>query len=84
MKFDFNSVYNATGLPAITLPLHQSRDGLPIGMMLGARFGNESLLFQLAGQRRALGGPTPSRQLLGRPPATKPRRTEDDEVPEPL
>jgi amidase len=48
--FRFNSVYNATGLPAITLPLHQSRDGLPIGMMLGARFGNESLLFQLAGQ----------------------------------
>ena len=48
--FRFNSVYNATGLPAITLPLHQSRAGLPIGMMLGARFGNESLLFQLAGQ----------------------------------
>ena len=48
--FRFNSVYNATGLPAITLPLHQSRAGLPIGMMFGARFGNESLLFQLAGQ----------------------------------
>ena len=48
--FRFNGVYNATGLTAITLPLHESRDGLPIGMMFGARFGNESLLFQLAGQ----------------------------------
>jgi amidase len=48
--YRFNSVYNATGLPAITLPLHQSRSGLPIGMMLGARFGQESLLFRLAAQ----------------------------------
>ena len=48
--FRFNGVYNATGLPAITLPLHESRAGLPIGMMFGTRFGEESLLFQLAGQ----------------------------------
>jgi Asp-tRNA(Asn)/Glu-tRNA(Gln) amidotransferase A subunit family amidase len=48
--FRFNGVYNATGLPAITLPLHQSRDGLPIGMMFGARFGEESLLLQFGGQ----------------------------------
>ena len=51
----FNSVYNATGLPAISLPLHMSEDGLPIGMMLGAGFGEEALLFRLAGQlERAL------------------------------
>jgi Asp-tRNA(Asn)/Glu-tRNA(Gln) amidotransferase A subunit family amidase len=48
--YRFNAVYNATGQPAITLPLHTSRDGLPIGVMLGARFGGEPLLFQLAGQ----------------------------------
>jgi Asp-tRNA(Asn)/Glu-tRNA(Gln) amidotransferase A subunit family amidase len=48
--YRFNSVYNATGLPAITLPLHQSRDGLPIGLMLGAGYGQEGLLFRLAGQ----------------------------------
>jgi amidase len=48
--YRFNAVYNATGLPAITLPLHTSTGGLPIGMMFGARFGDESLLFQLAGQ----------------------------------
>jgi len=37
-------------LPAITLPLHQSRDGLPIGMMFGAAFGEEGLLFRLAAE----------------------------------
>ncbi|MDI3468639.1 MAG: amidase family protein [Pseudolabrys sp.] len=48
--YRFNSIYNASGLPAISLPLHSSRDGLPIGMMFGAGFGKEGLLFQLAGQ----------------------------------
>jgi hypothetical protein len=51
--YRFNGVYNASGasgLPAVTLPLHESQGGLPIGMMFGARFGNESLLFRLAGQ----------------------------------
>ena len=48
--YRFNSIYNASGLPAITLPLHASRDGLPIGMMFGAGFGKEALLFRLAGQ----------------------------------
>ncbi len=53
--YRFNSVYNASGLPAITLPLHNSREGLPIGMMFGAGFGQDGLLFQLAGQlERAL------------------------------
>ena len=46
----FNSVYNATGLPAITLPLHVSDSGLPVGVMLGAGFGEEALLFRLSGQ----------------------------------
>ena len=46
----FNSVYNATGLPAITLPLHMSQSGLPVGMMFGARFGAEGLLLRLSGQ----------------------------------
>jgi amidase len=45
-----NSVYNACGLPAITLPLYSSRAGLPIGMMFGAGFGKEGLLFRLAAQ----------------------------------
>jgi amidase len=48
--YRFNSIYNASGLPAMTLPLHSSRSGLPIGMMLGAGFGKEKTLFRLAGQ----------------------------------
>jgi amidase len=50
-----NSIYNGSGLPAITLPLYMSSAGLPIGMMFGSSFGNEALLFRLAGQlERAL------------------------------
>ena len=41
--YRFNPVYNASGLPAMTLPLHFSRSGLPIGMMFGAGFGKEAI-----------------------------------------
>ena len=43
-------IYNASGNPAISLPLHWSSDGLPVGMMLGARYGGEAVLFRLAAQ----------------------------------
>jgi amidase len=46
-------VYNATGHPAITLPLHWNAAGLPLGVMLGARFGAEATLFQVSGQLEA-------------------------------
>jgi amidase len=46
----FLPVFNATGQPAISLPLHMSEAGLPIGMQLVAGFGEESLLLRLAGQ----------------------------------
>jgi amidase/6-aminohexanoate-cyclic-dimer hydrolase len=42
--------YNQTGAPAMSAPLHWTDDGLPLGMMFGAAYGNESLLFRLAGQ----------------------------------
>ncbi len=45
-----NSIYTAAGQPAITLPLHVSEAGLPIGVMLGAKFGEESLLLRLSAQ----------------------------------
>jgi amidase len=41
---------NATGQPAISLPLHWTADGLPVGVMFTARFGDEATLFRLAGQ----------------------------------
>lgn len=46
----FTSLWNVTGMPAISLPLHQSADGLPIGVMLAARPAEEATLLALAAQ----------------------------------
>ena len=46
----FTPLYNQTGLPAMTIPLCWSSKNLPIGIQFGARLGDESTLFQLAGQ----------------------------------
>ncbi|KHS44532.1 amidase [Novosphingobium subterraneum] len=46
----FTGIYNGTGQPSMSLPLAMSQDGLPIGIMVTGRFGEEGLLFQLAGQ----------------------------------
>jgi len=43
-------LYNQTGQPSISLPLHWSKDNLPIGMMFTSAYGNEALLLQLARQ----------------------------------
>ena len=43
-------IFNQTGWPAISLPLHMSESGLPLGMMFGARLGREDLLYSIAGQ----------------------------------
>jgi len=46
----FTAGCNVTGQPAISLPLHWSDDGLPIGVQLVAAFGREDLLLQVASQ----------------------------------
>ena len=46
----FLPIFNATGQPAISLPLHTSDAGLPIGMQLVGGFGHESMLLRLAAQ----------------------------------
>jgi amidase len=46
----FTPQFNVTGGPAASLPLHWTADGLPVGIQLGADFGNEALLFRLAAQ----------------------------------
>jgi amidase len=43
-------IANLAGTPAISLPLHVSSDGLPVGTQWMAPFGREDLLFRLAGQ----------------------------------
>ena len=45
----FMPLFNVTGQPAISLPLHQSSGGLPIGVQFAAKFGDEASLFSLAG-----------------------------------
>lgn len=46
----FTPLFNVTGLPAMSMPLAQGADGLPIGIQFGAGFGREDRLFALAGQ----------------------------------
>lgn len=46
----FTPVFNVAGTPAISLPLGMSRDGLPIGVQVAARFGAEDKLLRLASQ----------------------------------
>jgi amidase len=43
-------LFNATGQPSMTLPLHWTADGLPVGVMFTAANGREDLLYRLAGQ----------------------------------
>jgi amidase len=46
----FTAAFNATGQPAISLPLHWSEDGLPIGVQLVAPLGREDVLLRVASQ----------------------------------
>ncbi|MFF7730325.1 amidase [Streptomyces sp. NPDC008001] len=46
----FCPLYNATGQPAVSLPLHWTPEGLPVGVMLGGRYGDEATLISLSAQ----------------------------------
>lgn len=45
--------WNVTGQPAISLPMHWSAEGLPVGVQLVAGFGREDVLVQVAAQLEA-------------------------------
>ncbi|HEY8616204.1 amidase [Phenylobacterium sp.] len=48
--YPYTPPFNFTGQPSMSVPLWQSADGLPIGMMFSGRFADEATLFRLAAQ----------------------------------
>ena len=46
----FTSLFNASGNPAASLPVHWSAQGLPVGVQIVAPFGEEATIFRLAAQ----------------------------------
>ena len=46
----FTTAYNVSGQPAISLPLHWTNDGIPVGIQLVAGYGREDLLIAIAAQ----------------------------------
>jgi len=46
----YTMIANVTGQPSMSLPLHWTADGLPMGMLFTAQTGDEATLFRLAGQ----------------------------------
>ncbi len=49
----FTPIINATGQPAMSVPLYWNAEGLPVGTHFVARFGDEATLFRLAAQLEA-------------------------------
>jgi amidase len=49
----FTPAFNSSGQPAISLPLHWTPDGLPVGVQLVAAYGAEDVLIRVASQLEA-------------------------------
>ncbi|RNL87328.1 amidase [Halostreptopolyspora alba] len=49
----FTSMFNITGQPSVSVPLHWSDEGLPVGVMLSGRMGGEPTLLSLSAQLEA-------------------------------
>lgn len=50
----FTNIFNMSGEPSMSVPLHWTPDKLPVGVMFSAGFGREDLLFRLAAQLEQL------------------------------
>jgi amidase len=46
----FTPLFNSTGQPAVSLPLHWTAEGLPVGVQFAGRFGDEASLIRIASQ----------------------------------
>lgn len=46
----YTAQFNMTGQPAVSLPLHWTPDGLPVGVQLVAPYGREDMLVRVASQ----------------------------------
>jgi len=46
----YAGLFNMTGQPSMSVPLHWTSDGLPVGAMFTGRFGDDATLFRLAAQ----------------------------------
>jgi amidase len=49
----WTALYNVSGQPAVSVPLHWTEAGLPIGIMLAGRIGEEGTLISLSAQLEA-------------------------------
>ena len=64
----FTPIFNSTGNPAVSLPMHWTPNDLPIGVQIAGRFGDEATLFRLASQleeARPWAGKRPSVHVAG-------------------
>src|SRR5207253_566515 len=67
----FTAPFNVTGQPAISLPMHWTGDGLPVGVQLVAPYGREDLLLRIGAQVEVL------QPGAGRGPRWRDRRDRD-------
>ena len=49
----YTSLYNMTGQPAVSVPLHRTEEGLPVGVQLVGRSADEATLIRLSAQLEA-------------------------------
>jgi amidase len=49
----FTQIYNVSGAPAASVPLYWTDADVPIGVQIGARYGDETTIFKLSGQLEA-------------------------------
>lgn len=48
--YTYAAIFSISGQPAMSVPMHFTPDGLPLGVQISAAINNEYTLFQLAGQ----------------------------------